>query len=61
MAIYFLTGLLPRTIEITLKPVVRFVVACLINELLNDKEYSYPPSCFIIRFILMTSQAGRKV
>ena len=55
MAIYFLIGLLPRTIEITLKSVVRFLVACLVSELLNDKDTRYPPSCFIIS-ILMTSQ-----
>ena len=59
MAIYFLIGLLPRTIEITLKSARRFLVACLVSELLNDKDNSYPPSCFIIRSILMTSQAGR--
>ena len=59
MAIYFLIGLLPRTIKITLKSVVRFLVACLVSELLNDKDNSHPPSCFTIRSILMTSQAGR--
>ena len=59
MAIYFLIGLLPRTIEITLKSVVRFLVACLVSELLNGKDNRYPPSCFIIRSILMTLQAGR--
>ena len=33
----------------------------LVSELLNDKDTSYPPSCFIIRSILMTSQPGKNV
>ena len=33
------------------KSVVRFLVACLVSELLNDKDNSYPASCFIIRSI----------
>ena len=59
MAIYFLIGLLPRTIEKLLKSTIRFLVGCLVSELLNDKDNSYPPSCFIIKSILMMSQAGR--
>ena len=54
----FFIGLLPRTIEISPKSVVRILVACLVSELLSDKEYSYPPSCFIIRSIFMTHKQG---
>ena len=61
MAIYSLIGLLPKTIKMTVYSVVRCLVACLVSELLNDKDNSYPPSCFIIRSILMTSQVGRNV
>ena len=55
MAIHFLIGVLPRTVEITLKSVVIFLVAGFVSELLNDKDTSYPPSCSITRSILMTS------
>ena len=42
MAIYFLIGLLLRTIEITTESVVRFLVACFkVSEILNDKDTSY--------------------
>ena len=58
---HFLIGLLLRTFEINLKFVVRFLVACLVSEILNDKDTSYPPTCFIIRFIFMTSQPGKNV
>ena len=44
---YFLIDLLSGTIEITLKYVVRFLVACLVSGLLNDKDNSYLPSCLI--------------
>ena len=47
MAIYFLIDLLSRTIQITLKSVVRFLVACLVSGLLNDKDNSYLQSCLI--------------
>ena len=32
----------------------------LVSELLNDKDNTYPPFCFSIRSILMTSQGERK-
>ena len=38
MAIYFFNGLLLRTIEITLESVVKFLVACLVSEILLDKD-----------------------
>ena len=38
MAIYFLVGLLLRTIEITLQSVAKFLVACLLSEILQDKD-----------------------
>ena len=61
MVISFLIGLLLRSIEISVKSVVRILVACLVSKLLNEKDTSHPPSCFIIRSILVTSQAGRNV
>ena len=38
MAIHVLTGLLLRTIEITLKSVVECLVGCLVSEILKDKD-----------------------
>ena len=61
MAIYFFIGFLLRTIEINLKVVVKFLVACLVSEKLNDKDTNYLPSCFKIESILMTLQPGRNV
>ena len=36
--IYFLINLLLRTVKITLKSVFKFLVACLISEILKDKD-----------------------
>ena len=38
MAIYFLIGLSLRTIEITLKSVFEFLIACFAFEILKDKD-----------------------
>ena len=46
IAIYFSIGLWLKTIEITLKPVFKFLIACLAIEIFEiyDKEISRPPS-----------------
>ena len=51
----FLIGLLLRTVEITLKSVVEFLVACLVSQILC-KEISCPPSRIFKKS--MTSQPG---
>ena len=56
MAIYFLIGLSLRTIEITLKSVFKFLIACLAPEIFKDKEISRPSSWIFKKS--MTSQAG---
>ena len=38
MALYFLIGLWLRTIEISLKSVFKFLIACLSLEILKDKD-----------------------
>ena len=38
MATYFLIGLSLRTIEITLKSVFKFLIACLAFEILKDED-----------------------
>ena len=54
----FLFGLSIRTFGVIAISVVNFFEACSVSEILKDKDTSRPPSCFIIRSILMTSQAG---
>ena len=44
MAIYFSIGLWPRTIEITLKSVFKFLIACLAFIISKDKGITCPPS-----------------
>ena len=51
--------LLVRTFEVIVISVVKFLVTCLVSEKLKEKyDTSHSQSCFIIRSILETSQAG---
>ena len=56
MAIYFFFGLSTRPFEVIAISVAKCIVPYLVSEILNGA--GRPPSCFIIRSILMTSQAG---
>ena len=47
MAVYFFNGLSMRLFDGIVISVVKFFVACLVSEALNDKWLSRPPSCFI--------------
>ena len=55
MVIY--SGLSIRIFEVIVILVVEFFVACSVYKISNI-DTNRPPSCFIIRSILITSQAG---
>ena len=58
MAIYFFIRLLIKSFEVFVTSIVNFLVTYLVSEILKDIDISHPPSCFIIRSILPTSQPG---
>ena len=57
----FCIELLLRTIEVTVTFVVKLWLLCLVSKIFKDKNPSYSPPCFIIKSILITSQAGTTV
>ena len=61
MAVYFFFGLSVRTFEVIVISFAKFLIACLVYEIWKANDTGYPPSCFIISSILMTSQAGQTV
>ena len=52
----FFIGLLIKTFEVIATSVVDFLLTCFVPEILKANNISHPPSCFIIRSILLTSQ-----
>ena len=58
MAIYSFIGLLIKSFEVFVTSIVNFLLTYLVSEILKDIDISHPPSCFIIRSILLTSQPG---
>ena len=57
MAIYFFFGLSVRTFEVIVISFAKYLVTSLVYEIWRANDTSFLPSCFIIRSILMTSQA----